>query len=179
MNSKICLSLFDLQLGPQILFTQNINEEEAKNVAMKSILALSGVQEVIKDAVDGILPLPDHDIVFYAYIFPLRLKKEIRGLLFTTAALAILIPKAEASILYQNASLLQIQAKEIANQIQSDFVYEPGLSLPRALRKLLTDWSIDKQVFLEQTTATEKYVIEPLGKMTVVTASRGCPYSCC
>ncbi|MFX0090586.1 MAG: hypothetical protein ACFFBD_02390 [Candidatus Hodarchaeota archaeon] len=161
MNEKICLSLFDVRLGPLVLFTRDMGDEEAQNVAMKSILALCGMENVIEEDIDGILPLPDQDIVFYAYIFPLKLNEEIRNIISTTATLAILVPRSAASALYQNVASLQYQAKEITNKIRENFIYKPGLSLPKSLQKLLTGWQLDKRILLERTTVTEKFVIEP------------------
>ncbi|MFX0091130.1 MAG: hypothetical protein ACFFBD_05145 [Candidatus Hodarchaeota archaeon] len=146
MKDKICLSVFDVRFGPRPVFLLNVDEEDAKSIALKSVFAICGTQENITSELDGILPFPEQDLVFYTYLFSIKLKVETRTLQSTTASLTFLVPKSKEFLLYENVAFLKLQVKDLVDKIQKEFIYEEGGTVPKSIAKILTDWNITKRM---------------------------------
>lgn len=155
MNSNmVVFAAFDDRKGPiPIIF--NCEKSIANKVAIKSIVSTLSAREGQKKVEgEAIIPFPDERLLGFIYYVSLDQQTSTGD--YRVISLTFLAPSTSANNLYSNAAILSNEAREIGEEINSNYVY--GEKIPQILETKIFSWGISEEteVDLIETVVEEK-----------------------
>ena len=129
-------SVFDTKKGPIVYFTTLKSSELAKRAAIKSFVAIGGMEEKFDlDSKHAVLSLPESQKIAFFYMFKVRRKETDQDRKNSCWAVLGFTQDSNKSInFYRSIPIIEEQISKTAEVIRNRFVYsEQDLTLEKEL----------------------------------------------
>jgi hypothetical protein len=139
-ENDLIFSVFDAKKGPIVYFTTLKSSELAKKAAVKSFVAIGGMEEKFDlDSKHAVLSLPESQKIAFFYMFKVRRKETDSNSKNSCWAVLGFTHDSDKSInFYRSIPIIEIEISKIAEAIRNKFVYsEKDLKLEKELIDLI------------------------------------------
>ncbi|MFX0087255.1 MAG: hypothetical protein ACFFAU_16515, partial [Candidatus Hodarchaeota archaeon] len=135
-ENDLIFSVFDAKKGPIVYFTTLKSPELAKRAAVKSFVAIGGMEETFDlDSKNAVLSLPESQKIAFFYMFKVR-RKEIDPDKKNScwAVLGFTHDSKKSINFYRSIPIIENEISKIAEVIRNKFIYsEKELTLEKEL----------------------------------------------
>ena len=144
MKRDILFSLFTKARGAFPVYHTKLllNDSDALNVAVKSQMTLSMMNNTDLENAEAILPFTSLAESMIGFIYLFQVLQNNPSEPNCVAALTYLVPQDNQAFLYSKVPFLKFTAEDLAAKIRQQYIHGQTTEFPKELQEYMKNWDI-------------------------------------